>query len=65
MAASRFGSCCGTEAVEDARRVAAALGIPYYVLNIADEFDRAVIGPFAEEYRRAARRCRASPATRI
>src|SRR6185369_8808788 len=51
-AGSRFGSCCGTEAVDDARRVAGALGIPYYLLNVADEFDRAVIGPFAEEYRR-------------
>jgi tRNA-specific 2-thiouridylase len=51
-ATSRFGSCCGSEAVDDARRVAAALGIPYYLLNMADEFDRAVIGPFAESYRR-------------
>jgi len=50
--ASRFGSCCGSEAVDDARRVAGALGIPYYLLNMADEFDRAVIGPFAESYRR-------------
>jgi len=49
---SRFGSCCGSEAVDDARRVARTLGIPYYVLNLADEFDRAVIGPFAEDYRR-------------
>jgi tRNA-specific 2-thiouridylase len=49
---SRFGSCCGSEAVDDARRVARALGIPYYLLNMADEFDRAVIRPFAESYRR-------------
>jgi tRNA-uridine 2-sulfurtransferase len=48
---SRFGSCCGTEAVDDARRVAGTLGIPYYLLNMTDEFDRAVIGPFAESYR--------------
>ena len=27
------GGCCGLSAVEDARRVAAALGIPYYVMN--------------------------------
>src|SRR5437667_87227 len=27
------------------------LGIPYYVLNMEAEFDRAVIGPFADEYR--------------
>jgi len=50
-AAARFGSCCGTDAVEDARRVAATLGIPYYLLNMADEFDRKVIGPFADAYR--------------
>jgi tRNA-specific 2-thiouridylase len=48
----RFGSCCGSEAVDDARRVARVLGIPYYVLNMEAEFDRAVIGPFAEAYRR-------------
>ena len=47
----RFGSCCGTEAVDDARRVARTLGIPYYVLDLAREFDRAVIGPFAGDYR--------------
>jgi tRNA-specific 2-thiouridylase len=48
--ASRFGSCCGTEAVEDARRVARALGIPYYLLNMEEEFDLKVIGPFATAY---------------
>ncbi|MBI4635294.1 MAG: tRNA 2-thiouridine(34) synthase MnmA [Candidatus Rokubacteria bacterium] len=50
--AKRFGSCCGTEAVEDARRVARALGIPYYVLDMEEEFERAVVGPFAAEYAR-------------
>ncbi len=49
--AKRFGSCCGSEAVDDARRVARGLGIPYYVLNMEAEFDRAGIGPFAEAYR--------------
>jgi tRNA-specific 2-thiouridylase len=49
---SRFGACCGSEAVDDARRVATTLGIPYYLLNMADEFDRAVIGPFTDSYRR-------------
>ncbi len=48
----RFGSCCGTEATDDARHVARALGIPYYLLNMEDEFDRAVVGRFADEYRR-------------
>ena len=50
--AERPNACCGSEAVDDARRVAAALGIPYYALNMADEFDRTVVGPFADEYRR-------------
>jgi tRNA-uridine 2-sulfurtransferase len=49
---ARFGACCGAEAVDDARRVAAALGIAYYVLNMADEFERAVITPFAQNYAR-------------
>jgi tRNA-specific 2-thiouridylase len=51
-AAPRFGACCGSEAVDDARRVARTLGIPYYVLNMEAEFARAVVDPFAEEYRR-------------
>ena len=51
-AESRFGSCCGSEAVDDARRVAERLGIPYYVLNMAEEFEQSVIAPFAESYAR-------------
>src|SRR5216117_3982346 len=48
----RFGSCCGTDSSDDARHVARALGIPYYLLNIEREFDHAVVGPFADAYRR-------------
>ncbi|MGH7308968.1 MAG: tRNA 2-thiouridine(34) synthase MnmA [Candidatus Rokuibacteriota bacterium] len=51
-AAGRFGSCCGTEATDDARRVARELGIPHYVLDSEAEFSRAVIDRFAGEYRR-------------
>ena len=51
-ATKRFGSCCGTEAADDARHVARALGIPYYLLNVEAEFDRSVVGPFADAYRR-------------
>src|SRR5574344_2947678 len=32
------GGCCGLSAVEDARRVARALDIPYYVMNFKKEF---------------------------
>ncbi len=49
--ARRFGSCCGTEATEDARRVARQLGIPHYVLNSEGEFGRAVVDRFVAEYR--------------
>jgi tRNA-specific 2-thiouridylase len=46
----RFDSCCSPGAVEDARSVAQALGIPHYVLNYEAEFDREVIQYFAEAY---------------
>jgi tRNA-specific 2-thiouridylase len=49
--AGRFGSCCSPATVEDARNVARALGIPYYLLNSEQEFDRTVIRDFAETYR--------------
>ena len=35
--------CCGLSAVDDARRVAAALDIPYYVMNFKDVFKKNVI----------------------
>ena len=44
------GGCCGLSAVEDARRVAAALGIPYYVMNFREEFHKNVIDYFADSY---------------
>ena len=34
------GGCCGLSAVEDARRVAAKLEIPYYVLNFKQTLNR-------------------------
>lgn len=43
--------CCGPSAIADARAVAHRLGIPHYVVDEADEFERVVIGYFAEEYR--------------
>ena len=44
------GGCCGLSAVEDARRVAAQLEIPYYVMNFKDSFQRNVVDYFVEEY---------------
>lgn len=46
------GGCCSLAAVEDARRVAGSLDIPYYVLNMQEEFQRDVIDPFIQEYSR-------------
>ena len=48
--AKRFGSCCSPATVDDARQVARRLGIPYYLLNSAEEFERTVIENFAREY---------------
>ena len=44
------GGCCGLSAVEDARRVVAALDIPYYVMNFKKEFQKYVIDYFMDEY---------------
>lgn len=44
------GGCCGLSAVDDARRVAADLGIPYYVMNFKQEFKEKVIDYFIDEY---------------
>ncbi len=46
------GRCCSLEDVYDARRVAEHLGIPYYVVNLEDEFERHVVRPFIEQYLR-------------
>lgn len=43
--------CCGPSAISDARGVAAKLGIPHYVVDEADQFEKVVIDYFAEEYR--------------
>lgn len=44
--------CCSLTAVEDARRTAHRLDIPYYVINFQEPFQEAVIDVFAEEYLR-------------
>jgi tRNA-specific 2-thiouridylase len=44
--------CCGVTDVEDARRVAQQLDIPFYVLNLEEAFEREVIQYFCDEYER-------------
>jgi tRNA-specific 2-thiouridylase len=44
--------CCTLADAEDARRVADALGIPFYVWDMVEEFERAVVDDFAAEYAR-------------
>lgn len=44
------GGCCGLSAVDDARRVAQTLDIPYYVMNFKQDFRCKVMDYFVEEY---------------
>ncbi len=50
MPESVQGRCCSLDDVYDARRVAQQIGIPYYVVNHEDRFERDVVRPFVEEY---------------
>ncbi|MCT4595040.1 MAG: tRNA 2-thiouridine(34) synthase MnmA [Anaeromicrobium sp.] len=44
------GGCCGLSAVDDARRVANKLDIPFYVVNFKEVFEKKVIDYFVDEY---------------
>lgn len=44
------GGCCGLSAVDDARRVAGMLGIPYYVMNFKEVFREKVMDYFVDAY---------------
>jgi tRNA-specific 2-thiouridylase len=44
--------CCSLDSIDDARRVAAQIGVPHYVLNLERAFGRAVIDDFVAEYAR-------------
>ena len=45
-----FGSCCSLDDLHDARRVAAAIQIPHYILNFERQFDDQVVSNFVREY---------------
>ena len=45
-----FGSCCSIDDLHDARRVAAAISIPHYILNFERQFNEQVVSNFVGEY---------------
>jgi tRNA-specific 2-thiouridylase len=45
-----FGSCCSLDDLHDARRVAAAINIPHYIMNFERQFDEQVVSNFVREY---------------
>src|SRR5262245_49024182 len=45
-----FGSCCTLDDLNDARRVAATVGFPHYILNFERQFQDTVISNFVTEY---------------
>jgi tRNA-specific 2-thiouridylase len=45
-----FGSCCSIDDLHDARRVAAAINIPHYILNFERQFNEQVVSNFVREY---------------
>lgn len=48
--AARGRSCCAPDDLEDARRAARRLGIPFFVANVEERFAERVIAPFVEDY---------------
>jgi tRNA-specific 2-thiouridylase len=45
-----YGTCCTLDDLHDARRVAQAIRIPHYILNLESRFDDAVVSNFVREY---------------
>ena len=46
----RFGSCCTLDDLHEARRVAARLGFPHYIVNFEEQFAETVVSDFVREY---------------
>lgn len=47
---AQCGSCCSPEDIDDARAVADALGIPFYVADVEELFKNRVVHPFVTQY---------------
>ena len=45
-----FGSCCSLDDLHDARRVAASIGFPHYIVNFEQKFRETVVQNFISEY---------------
>src|SRR5690242_20513551 len=50
-APARENACCSIESMSDARRVAAQLDIPFYVINVEEPFRETIVDYFYDEYR--------------
>ncbi len=48
--ATRENRCCSLESVEDARRVCYDLGVPHYIINVEQQFKRAIVDHFIDAY---------------
>ena len=47
---ARTGRCCSIDDIWDARRVTTHLGMPFYVLNLENQFEETVVAPFVASY---------------
>lgn len=47
---AQCGSCCSPDDIDDARAVADALQIPFYVANVEELFRERVVNPFVQQY---------------